>query len=499
VPDQNTPTTRDEEAERRVPYYDLVVIGAGIAGLNALHAATFYLPRSSRILLIDAKDRPGGMWTMAYDYVRLHQPHPLFTVGSETWKWNKPRQYLAKRDEVQQHLAGCLETLLGKFDVETRFGHLASDVREVNRTGTWMAEVDVHPNDDPHNSTTVTAGRVIHAAGFDHEAPKPLELSAKSVLSIPPADLIETLAKNPNEPVYVVGGGKTGMDTILAVLNENPKRVVTLINGNGTYFMNRTKCFPTGLNRWFGGVVAADVFRDGAMYFDGHNEEAARANFINKFGAIKDPRSLNYVYGILSEDEGDRIERGLQDKIWDYLKDVVQSKSGPLMRMKSGAEMPIKKGSIFVNCTGSLFRGETPEDAPPCLSPNDVILSINLHDAMHFLTSYSGFILPHLFFIGKLRGSGLYFLDLKALLKKDRQVFSAATTAQSYHNLLMGLKNLSPSTRKHFGLDFNLWYPLPRLLLAFYKIRKTAREDIRHCRKSLDTVVKRFDIWGGQI
>jgi hypothetical protein len=90
-------------------------------------------------------------------------------------------------------------------------------------------------------------------------------------------------------------------------------------------------------------------------------------------------------------------------------------------------------------------------------------------------------------------------LDLEALFKKDKQAFSAATMAQSYHNLLMGFKNLNPSYRKHFGMDFNLWYPLPRRLLALNKIRKTARDDIKHCRKSLDAVVERFEIQGGQL
>ncbi|MCR9134519.1 MAG: NAD(P)-binding protein [Alphaproteobacteria bacterium] len=66
----------DEPTEYAEPY-DLVIIGAGIAGLNALHAASVYLPTSARILLIDEKDAPGGMWTMAYEYVRLHQPHPF--------------------------------------------------------------------------------------------------------------------------------------------------------------------------------------------------------------------------------------------------------------------------------------------------------------------------------------------------------------------------------------------------------------------------------------
>lgn len=71
--------------------YDLVVIGAGVAGLNALYAATQYLSKDARVLLIDQKQAAGGMWNTAYDYVRLHQPHPMFTVGDMRWDWQKPK------------------------------------------------------------------------------------------------------------------------------------------------------------------------------------------------------------------------------------------------------------------------------------------------------------------------------------------------------------------------------------------------------------------------
>jgi len=389
--------------------------------------------------------------------------------------------------------------MLERFDVQECFGHFASDVREVQRSGAWVAEVDVHAVGAPENVATVVAPRVIHAAGFDYTAPEPIDLSSKAVRSISPSELSATLATDPDAPVYVVGGGKTGMDTVLAALRGNKARAVTLINGNGTYFLNRTRYFPAGLRRWFAGALPAIVFRDCALMFDGHNEEDLRAHFIATYAANNDPRSKNHVYGILSEDESHQIEAGLQDKLWDYLEDVVDNEAGPVMRMRSGAQVPVAQGSIFVNCTGSIFRQRRPEEHMPCLSPNDVILSINTNEAAHFLTTYSSFILTHLFFCGRLRKAGLYFLDLQVLLQKDRQVFTAATMSQSYLNLLIGLKNLPPASRKHFGMDFNLWYPLPRRILALMGIRKTAREDVRHCRKALDAVVERFGLIGGQM
>ena len=111
--------------------FDLVVVGAGIGGLNALHAATQYLPKGARVLLIDREQTAGGMWNLAYDYVRLHQPHPMFTVGDIRWDWKRPSTYLAKRDEVRDHLVGALAVVAEAINLEIRFGYTATACEEV--------------------------------------------------------------------------------------------------------------------------------------------------------------------------------------------------------------------------------------------------------------------------------------------------------------------------------------------------------------------------------
>ncbi|MEM9269646.1 MAG: NAD(P)-binding protein, partial [Pseudomonadota bacterium] len=75
--------------------YELCVIGAGIAGLNALFVAQSYLPKGARVALVDRKSAPGGMWTETYDFVRLHKPHPMFTAGNIAWEGSRPRDHLA--------------------------------------------------------------------------------------------------------------------------------------------------------------------------------------------------------------------------------------------------------------------------------------------------------------------------------------------------------------------------------------------------------------------
>ncbi|HWF70599.1 MAG TPA: NAD(P)-binding protein, partial [Mycobacterium sp.] len=76
---------------------DVCIVGAGIAGLNALFAASRYLSRDQKVILIDRRGRVGGMWVDVYSYVRLHQPHPMFTAGNIEWTLGKDRGYLATK------------------------------------------------------------------------------------------------------------------------------------------------------------------------------------------------------------------------------------------------------------------------------------------------------------------------------------------------------------------------------------------------------------------
>jgi hypothetical protein len=476
------------------PFYDLVVVGAGVAGLNALYAATKYLPRGARVLLVDQKPSPGGMWNATYDYVRLHQPHAMFTVGDLKWNWTKPSTYLARRDEVRDHLAGSLNAVAEAVDLETRFEETASACREVETDRGYRADVTIRPNADAQKATTIEAQRVIFAPGFNQREPRPLELSSKRVISVSPRELTATLATHPATPVYVVGGGKTGMDTVLATLAEGSGRSVSLINGRGTNFLNRTRYFPTGLRRWTSGELSSRLFRDIAMVFDGTNAEDMIDHFRRNYSTDPTRPNGRFLYGIQSEDEHARIARGLTRTYDDYLVDVVDSTAGPRMELRSGRRESVESDSIFVNCSGSLFRTGDTGGYPPCVSPHDTVASINTHDGFHFLTSVAGFFVTHLLYRGDLKGKGFYTLDHQALFMKDRSAWVGASAAQAYLNEVIAVQTLPMTVLDGCGLDLDRWYPYPRRVAGLFRMRSTARQDIAHCRGALERVAQRFGV-----
>ncbi|WP_298838077.1 FAD-dependent oxidoreductase [uncultured Roseobacter sp.] len=474
--------------------YDLIVVGAGVAGLNALFASTEYLSSDARVLLIDEKANAGGMWNTAYDYVRLHQPHPMFTVGNLKWDWNRPRDYLARRDEVRDHLSASLEPVAKAVNLETKFSRRVVSCKEIHDTEGFVAEVSCHPVDRPSDIATFRARRVIHAPGLNYRVAEPLALSSNNVVSVIPQDLRQTLQDHPGTDVYVVGGGKTAMDTVLAVLEQDPARTVTMINGRGTNFLNRTRFLPTGLKRWTSGALVSSLFRDIALSFDGTNGEATVGFFRENFSTEPDAANGVFLYGLQSEEELARISSGLTRRLPGYLADIRDTDAGPEMQLRSGATETVRRGSIFVNCTGSFFRAEMQQEHLPCISPHGTLVSINARDGFHFLTSVSGFFLVHLLFRDMLRGRGFYTMDHEKLFRQNRNAWVGASAAQAYLNQVIAVQSLPMMLLDRCGLDLDRWYPLPRRMAGLYRMKARAAEDIAHCTHALDVVAQRYDV-----
>ncbi len=101
---------------------DVCIVGAGLCGMNALFVASRYLEPDQKVILIDRRPRVGGMWVDTYPYVRLHQPHPMFTAGDIKWTLGREPSYLATKPEVLDHFAHCLQQIKQRVRVEERFG-----------------------------------------------------------------------------------------------------------------------------------------------------------------------------------------------------------------------------------------------------------------------------------------------------------------------------------------------------------------------------------------
>lgn len=471
---------------------ELIIIGGGIAGLNALAVASRYLSSRDRVVLVDSRPRAGGMWVDTYDFVRLHQPHQIFTAGNIAWQLDKPASHLATRDEVLDHLRYCVDVARTNVDLEERFGWEYIEHAEVGGTVT----VTVRGPDG--QVETLTTKRLIKAYG-NHVLPSsPLSLSSAAVRSTTPEALSGLIAERPEDssPVWIIGSGKTAMDVALMLRRECPGRELNMVAGSGTMFSRRETFFPTGPRRWYAGTRINAMLRQVALRFDGTNEQDVAAWFADTYGISPSAEPANFFSAYLSDAECAEVRAGVRRIEPGHLDDVIDTTDGPAIVLREGRSLAIAADSWVVNCTGYLAQPRRPYE--PFVSDTGNVLSIQLRSSVTGpFTSFAGYHLTHLMFRGKLRSARLYELDLEDLATKSRSAIIWASITLTMYNIGRIARALPPKVMIDCGLDFDRWYPRARQMAGATAILATQPRDASRYRKTLDTLGERFDVQVG--
>jgi thioredoxin reductase len=473
---------------------DVCIVGAGIAGVNALFAASQYLSRDQKVILIDRRGRVGGMWVDVYSYVRLHQPHPMFTAGNIPWTIGKDRSYLATKGEVLDHFQHCVDVIRQRVQVDEYFGWEFESEEETD--GIVRARCRAADG----RTFVVEAKRLIKAYGVGVTPNEPLDISSKRVHSVSP-DYCDVRAGDISEsdaPVWIIGGGKTAMDTAHALITTYPRRQVNLVAGQGTFFSKRDRLLPSGARRWWKGTPGSTIAAQMGRRFDGTNEAEVQSWFRTTYGTYLTPQAGNFVLGVLSEAENRTISAGLNDLVMDYLEDAVDRNGTTELVFRSGSTKAIEPGSWVINCTGYVGTDrEYPYE--PYVSPSGAVVSINLRSAIMHLPAFMGYFLGHLLFLDKLNEVPLYEVDWQGLRRASQAAFPYVLFALVQHNLSVIYDNVPSRVFAENGLDFEKWYPLPRRLPGMMRFVLTHRRERERQRHVLDTVRKRFDIRCGPL
>src|SRR6202051_5095463 len=119
-----------------------------------------YLSRDQKVILIDRRARVGGMWVDTYPYVRLHQPHPMFTAGNIKWTLGQDRSYLATKGEVLDHFQHCLNVIKEQVQVDEYLGWAFESDDEVD----GIVPITCRSSDG--HSLVIEAKRLIKAYGL---------------------------------------------------------------------------------------------------------------------------------------------------------------------------------------------------------------------------------------------------------------------------------------------------------------------------------------------
>jgi hypothetical protein len=225
---------------------DYLVVGAGAMGMAFID--TLVTETRARVVLVDRNHQPGGHWTTAYPFVRLHQPSAFYGVNSlplggdaiDQVGWNEGLYELATAGEVCAYYDHVLRR---RFLPSGRVSYFPmSEYRGTDRFGgrfTTLGGADYAVN---------VTRRIVDATYMRVEVPSmrppPYEV-APGAACVPPNDLPRLAA---HRRYVIVGAGKTGIDTCLWLLGQGiaPDRL-TWIMPRDSWLLDRATIQPGSL------------------------------------------------------------------------------------------------------------------------------------------------------------------------------------------------------------------------------------------------------------
>lgn len=220
---------------------DYLVIGAGAMAMAFVD--TLITDTKATVAIADRYARPGGHWTIAYPFVRLHQPSAFYGVNSrplgedkiDQIGWNKGMYELATVDEVCAYFSKVMhQTFLSSGRVEYYPKH------EYVGEGEFKSIV---------TNKAIRVGkdtRIVDATFMKVKVPAmcpPAYQVSQDVRLITPNDLPKI--SRPYAGYTVVGAGKTGIDACLWLIAHgvDPKEI-TWITPRDAWLYDRSFLQP---------------------------------------------------------------------------------------------------------------------------------------------------------------------------------------------------------------------------------------------------------------
>ncbi len=312
-----------------------LVVGAGAMGMafaDEIHSAQ----PNARITLVDRRARPGGHWNDAYPFVALHQPAAFYGLSSA--KLGTGGADLASGPEIVAYYHRAMQRMLASGQVQF---FSQSEYRQAD-DGT--AQV-VSLLDEQCTTEVKVTTRVIDAGHMAVQVPSTHgpRYEVAGDVNLIPLNALPKVSK-PWQHYVIIGGGKTGMDAILFLLDRgvDPDRIRWIVP-NDAWLWDRPSVQP--------GI--------------------ATAAFLHQLDALIDHRNVDDIFPAL-EKQGSihRIDRNVVPVKWRCatvdptevealrrVKDVVrlgrvQSISRGMIKLEQGS-IPTDNECLHVDCTAN--------------------------------------------------------------------------------------------------------------------------------------------------
>ncbi|KAJ5882617.1 uncharacterized protein N7529_001289 [Penicillium soppii] len=225
--------------------YDVIIVGAGISGINAAYRLQSQLPGYSYAIL-EARDDLGGTWDL-FKYPGIRSDSDLFTFGFQFNPWPADNP-IAEGSAIKDYVRSTAK----KFNIfpNIHFKHRLASADWSSESNSWSLAVQAG---DQEQEQIFTARYVIFGTGY-YNYHEPLKAE------IPGLDAFAGKIVHPqfwpkdldykDKKIVIIGSGATAV-TLLPNLAEKAQRV-TMLQRSPTYILslpNRTN------SRWLSYIL----------------------------------------------------------------------------------------------------------------------------------------------------------------------------------------------------------------------------------------------------
>lgn len=141
-----------------IPYYDVVIVGAGISGIGAAYHIQEKCPNKSYTVL-EGRDTLGGTWDL-FKYPGIRSDSDMYTLGFSFYPWKNPKA-IADGPDIMDYIKETTEVF--GIDKKIQYNHKVKDASWSDKEGCWTLTIAPH---DKVKATTLKCGFLFMCSGY---------------------------------------------------------------------------------------------------------------------------------------------------------------------------------------------------------------------------------------------------------------------------------------------------------------------------------------------
>ena len=139
-----------------VEHFDVLIMGAGLSGIDAAHHLRKYCPKKSYVIL-DQRERIGGTWDL-FRYPGIRSDSDMLTMGYSFRPWTSPKA-ISPGEDIREYIAATARE--EGIDHHIRFRHRIVRAGWSSPDARWTVEA-IHD----HEPVTLTCNFLFSCAGY---------------------------------------------------------------------------------------------------------------------------------------------------------------------------------------------------------------------------------------------------------------------------------------------------------------------------------------------